>query len=121
MFQAMVHFCVLAENRALVSGLLYPLNRTVAGASDGSGIGARSCAGGNQDGIVAAPSSMNRASIIQCADIHMNGGCVGLVSDHRAAQSRVESNTLVRNRDKFWRRPTFFLCPGHALLPEGDL
>src|SRR5215472_10495484 len=105
MLAAMIHFCVLSQNRTLIPGLLYPLNGAVARPRHGSAIGARPRARSNQDRIVAAPSRMNRAAVVQCTDIDMNGGCVGLVSDHRTAQGRIESNALMRHRNKFWRRP----------------
>src|ERR1043166_4050354 len=116
----MIDFCVLPKDGALVSGLLNPLNGAVAGTGNGAGIGARTRPGGNQYWIVSTPGRMNRAAIIQCANVDVNSGRRGLVSDHRAAERGVERHALMRHGNKFGSRPTFFLSFGDALLPERD-
>src|SRR5713226_7925844 len=113
----MVDLGVLPQDRALIPRLLHPLDGAVARAGDRAGIGTWPRAGGNQYRIITAPRRVNRAAVIQRADIDVNRGRLRLIPDHGAAQSRVESDALVRHRDEFWRRPTFFLRLGHALLP----
>src|SRR5262249_57560141 len=104
--QAMIDFGVLPEDVSLISRLLHPLYGAVTCSRHRPWKGAWTRTRGNQDGIIAAPCGVNRAAVIQCADIDVNSGSVGLVFDHSAAPRSVQSHPPMWSPDHFWLRPT---------------
>ena len=75
---------------------------------------------GNQNRIGSAPCRMDRAAVIQGADIDMDRGRRRLIRHHRAAQGSIQRDSFVKNGYEPRRRPASLLRSGNALLPEGD-
>ena len=73
MLKAVVGFGVLAQDFALIAGLLQPLDRTVARAAHGTGKRTGTASRGEQHWIIAAPRSMNGGAVMQSAHINVHG------------------------------------------------
>src|SRR5262249_57518245 len=93
--QAMIDFGVLPEDVSLISRLLHPLYGAVTCSRHRPWKGAWTRTRGNQDGIIAAPCGVNRAAVIQCADIDVNTATVGPVSLHAPPPTVLPSPPLL--------------------------